>query len=434
MIFRDIELEELYQRWVASCDRTWQRRNRKWLVAIALLCGASAVAGTILTCQWLYTIYSQAPSATAPQLNPAANMIRGFCILAAAALPVGLILGVQRARQVALPQELAAALARHEIFAIELRAIRRALYLTVLPLALIPVVLQQFRYGFQQWIMQAFYQSQPATTTLDPVYFCASTAWWVIISAGYLLCLLEWQAILLSRFPPRANLSWLQAVPCMLPFVGDLAAYAAVYNAHGGNLFLASIPVSPNYYSDELIATGLFTMVAGLALARLLWCWAAAGRVVARWAVITACCLAAVSIPQWVYNARTWVDPKSLMLSSFGRGVYLGSLQPPFSGAGMEQENPLSFDLLAVWLAPGSPDDQQLSEPVDEPSMSARQEDDHLLRYKTSGPGVAAAYNLFLPWYMALGGLASYYAFSYFTLRHAAEIVPEREYEELPSD
>jgi hypothetical protein len=409
----DAFVAEVEQRWRESCDRAWRRKWGRLLLALGGICGACAVVGYFLIGQQVLRMNALAAIPGNANVSPRFALAAVFVRLASIAYPAGLIYGVLRARRAALPAESSDALNHGAVFAIQLRAIRHALYWTVLPVVLVPIATEALLRGVLLGFTPSSAGLPPTSFSFDPLLGGAGTAWGLLISWGWLLCLLEWQAILLSRFPPRANLAWLQAVPYLLPWAGMALRYLAAHCLAR----ISAAPAGPKtalaLLSYNLPATALLMMAVGLAAAPFLWRWAASGRLVSRWVVVTLCCLAAVCLPRaYCDPLATTAAPSSILVSSLGSGLYLGNSQPPFTGGGRLRDNPLEHDLLGVWLAPEDADANG---------------SDPWAPYRTPGLGVLLTNDLFIPWYLALIWLVLYYAYSYSILRRAAQLMPAGE-------
>jgi hypothetical protein len=424
-------MEEVYQRWVALSDRAWQRRYGKLTLALALVCGLGATFGGLLSQLAFHAYYSalgmQGPGLAPPQTPTIQPLATAMLFFAAWAWPAGLVLGVLRAWVCVLPVEFACALGAPMAFKLQLRVIRRALYETVLAIITVPVIVHCFSRGWSQIVIQPTLLHSPASHNSTPSYIVALSCWIVICEVGFVLCLLEWQVILLSRFLPQPRLAWLQALPYGLPWLGYIVSYLAdsTFTLNHGLRVAWQPPPALVTYDGSAV---LLAVVLGLVAAPLLWRWMAGARSPWRWMVISLCCMASFSAWNQYYYA--WPMPARRtagMAAAFGRGVYLGDLRSPLSDAGLLDRNPLGYDLLAVCLAPSDEDEQAISDPGGTDSLTVFDASRDLSKYKTPGPGVALTFNIFLPWYLALIALVLYYVYSYRVLRRAAQIIPAEE-------
>lgn len=403
MRFGDAAMDEVYQRWIALCDRAWRRKHGRLVLVLGVVFAVSSVVGFLLMCQYLGAVLSAATGNAAPQLSPNNFLAGGLFAFASVALPAGLIYGVLRARQAELPDEFALALDSNVAFKMKLNAMRRSMYSTVLPIALIPVTIQAIYSGTSKWLISAINVQQAGSGHVDYLYVSTVILWNLLLSIGWLVCLLEWQAILLSRIPAGAQFAWLHAVPYLLPVFSDLIALiGGVYCFYivRSRIQPANIPDEQNTIFILAFITALITLI----LAPLIWRWASAAVSPARWIVVCVICALAMSNSYQAYNKyNPYYKAMSpfLVIAAAGNGIYLGNHNAGFFMGDMEKDNPLTYDLLGISL-------------YKQGSISP----------KLRGPGVVLAHNFYLPWYVAIIWLVLYYAYSFLILRGAAQIMP----------
>lgn len=426
----DPYLLEVEHRWRVLRDRAWRRKYCKLELGIALICGIGAAVYFLLSVYWRYYAYNQPLNPGHAPVIPSSITIywRSLGILAGLAVPAGLFFGCLRARQAVLPVEITLALPVVQSVKIELRAIRQALYSTVLPIVAVPLLMLVLAHGARYGLTRTFTGMVFGPVHFEVLYGTVGIAWELLITLGWLLCLLEWQVIMLSRIPPRLNLVWLQALPYAVSWLAGSTAYMAGYYAMLQNGPPRSSLLSLRGQEYDIYALALLLMAAGLIVAPMLWRWAAAGYFISRWVVVTFLCTAAACVPSMSFGP-SGIDaaPVLALASSFGRGVYLGSMNPLFVSGGLARENYLDTDILAGYLAPDYESIKTIQSPQDEDTNLIWLMDSERARLscKTPGPGVVVTANLFLPWYLALFWLVLYYGYSYYILRNTAENIPK---------
>lgn len=374
-----------YARICNIAQSAWQARSGRLAMRLALIFGGAALLG--LGLQWFFTAWDFLLYNQVRAVQISIFVLIRCCMLASGlALPMGLLLAVLRVRDMVrlLPEPAGAVGAR--LFPHWLRLVRRAVYLTVGQLVLLPTLVLCL-----SSTLYYYFWGLHSNTGAGMAMMLATTALFnLLLLVGGLACLLEWQVLLLSRQPLHGRLLWLQALPYGLSISSGLLGLA-------WNLVLWRVPVllrqsglgASGQPRPILAFVALLLLGLGLTLAPTLWRWVAADITARRWGIVALLGLIALALPyrETISTLSTDGQPLLRFTAYSATGLLLGNAPPPV----------LKSLLDAIETQPGN---------------------------ALLGTGVRVGSGMFMPWFMLLALLAGYFGYCYVALRRVAETAP----------